>query len=141
MKTIRMGGAQGDVLLLNEQEIKTRFRGKKYAGLRSQMESIKRAGDAQPEGLALAPPTEGKHIVAHSETGHHHFVDSAGCVMFNPETADPFTCFLRVDAEDGVDVVHGRAWDTHESLRLSKGLWMIRRQREYTPEGFRRVED
>lgn len=34
-----------------------------------------------------------------------------------------------------------RSFDTHESILLKGGTYEIRRQREYTPEGWRRVED
>lgn len=116
MQTITNGAAQGDVLFLRVDTIPNNY-----------------SRPLKPEGE--------RYILAHSETGHHHYTDMTGCQVFSPETADPFTCYLRVEAEDGIAITHGRAWDTHESFRLSKGLWMVRRQREYTPQGFRRVED
>ena len=36
---------------------------------------------------------------------------------------------------------HLRSFDTHETIKLPVGTFEIRRQREYTPEGWRRVED
>jgi hypothetical protein len=42
---------------------------------------------------------------------------------------------------DHADVVHLRGLDTHETLRLPRGTWEIRRQQEWSPEGWRRVED
>jgi hypothetical protein len=36
---------------------------------------------------------------------------------------------------------HKRTFDTHESILFEPGNYKVRRQREYTPEGFRRVED
>jgi hypothetical protein len=38
--------------------------------------------------------------------------------------------FLVIDAEFA-DVVHQRPYDTHATLRLPKGYWEIRRQREW----------
>ena len=32
-------------------------------------------------------------------------------------------------------------FDTHEPIMLDDGIYRLRRQREYTPEGYRRVED
>lgn len=93
---------------------------------------------------ATAVVERGPIVVAHSETGHHHSIDSREGVQFY-RSADPLTCYLSIEgAEDGggcADVVHHRPTDTHETLRLPAGAWMVRRQREYTPEGWRRVED
>jgi hypothetical protein len=36
---------------------------------------------------------------------------------------------------------HLRDWDTHETLLIPPGTYKVRRQREHTPEGMRRVED
>jgi hypothetical protein len=49
-------------------------------------------------------------------------------------------CFLAVDGEHA-DVVHHRADHTHETVRLLHGLWEVKRQREWTPEGLRQVRD
>ena len=38
-------------------------------------------------------------------------------------------------------VTHERSYHTHAALTLPPGLYEVRQQREYTPEGFRRVED
>lgn len=53
---------------------------------------------------------------------------------------DPMICYLQI-AGDFADVVHHRPHDTHETLRLVRGIYEVRRQREWTPEGWRRVED
>lgn len=87
---------------------------------------------------------EGKLIVAHSETGHHHVIDAAGVELFHD--ADPFICYLKLDAPYA-DVVHERQYDTHETLRLfgtddgRPAYYEVRRQREHAPEGFRRAAD
>lgn len=83
-------------------------------------------------------PTEGKHIVAHSETGHHHTVGADKATYFQ-DPNDPMTCYLRCEAP--VVLEHHRSFDTHEPIMLPAGSYMLRRQREYTPEGWRRVED
>jgi len=94
--------------------------------------------DAIPS-TAVAQPTPGdRAIVAHSETGHHHVVDSP-CVGYFTSPADPFTAYLSL-AEDA-DVKHLRGWDTHAPIALTKGTWGIRRARELTPEGYRMVQD
>lgn len=78
-------------------------------------------------------------VVAHSETGHHHAIDDTGVVKYS-DPADPWTCYLEISGEYA-DVIHHRAWDTHATFRLLKGVWKVRRQREHTPDGLRRVED
>lgn len=80
----------------------------------------------------------GQHIVAHSETGHHHTVAAAG-VNFYHAANDPMVMFLVVDNE--ADLIHNRGFDTHKTIRFDKGVYEIRRQREHTPEGWRRVAD
>jgi hypothetical protein len=86
------------------------------------------------------PRDSGALILAHSETGHHHAVRDVEAVLLRPTVGDGLTTYLRVDG-DHADVVHERPWDTHETLRLPRGVWLVRRQREWTPEGWRRVED
>ena len=88
---------------------------------------------------AVAAKAEGKHfIVAHSETGHHHVVGSRNAQMLIDKT-NQFIAYLKVSAP--TEVEHQRSFDTHESLLLAPGDYEIRRQREYVPEGFRRVAD
>ena len=97
---------------------------------------IRRVKKLPPE----AKPEERKSrlVLAHSETGHHHAIDEDGCVRYSYK--DPLVCYLRIDAEHA-DLVHHRPFDTHETIRLLKGTYEVRRQREWTPEGWRRVED
>lgn len=93
--------------------------------------------DALPPGIAPADGEE--HIVAHSETGHHHV--ALGGTYYT--TGDPFVAYLVTSAP--VKVEHRRSTDTHETLELyadgGEVVWEIRRQREQGPEGWRRVED
>ncbi len=83
-------------------------------------------------------------IVAHSETGHNHVAERAQ-VYVDPATVDSgMTLYMKALGNDGIDIVHHRSWDTHETLRLlgdEGSVFKIQRQREYTPEGWRRVED
>jgi hypothetical protein len=116
MQTVKEMGAQGDVLF--------------------------RRIDKLPAGV-MEQKNEGPIVVAHSETGHHHTVDGAAAKLFDKATRDPMICYLQL-ASDHVDVVHHRPHDTHETLRLAGGagsIYEVRRQEEYTPEGWRRVED
>lgn len=115
MKEIHRMGAQGDVVF------------RKVASV--------------PAGFEATKPAE-RVIVAHSETGHHHAIDSTGVRVY--EGSDPLRCYLMLESVAHADVVHHRPYDTHETVRLGGGIgsvYEVIRQREYTPEGWRRVED
>jgi hypothetical protein len=94
---------------------------------------------ALPAGAKL-DETKGPIVVAHSETGHHHAIDEAsGAKLYRLEN-DPMVCYLQLAAD--VEVTHHRPYDTHAPLKLAgPGVFEVKRQREYTPQGFRRVED
>jgi len=94
--------------------------------------------DTLPDGLTEETPEGGKHIVAHSETGHHHFILANKATMFRPDD-NAFVGYLSVKEE--TPLVHDRSFDTHEPLTFAPGNYEIRRQREYTPEGYRRAAD
>lgn len=92
--------------------------------------------DSIPDGLRELKPKSGKHILAHSETGHHHVIDGSAVRVFEQ---DEFVSYL--DVQKPSNVVHLRSFDTHETVNLNPGQYRITRQREYTPEGFRRAAD
>lgn len=91
-----------------------------------------------PEGYKPIPAEKGKYIVAHSETGHHHTVLERGVAYFQ-DPNDAFTALMEV--KEITEVKHEREYHTHEPLLLTPGIYQIRRQREYSPEGYRRVQD
>lgn len=98
-----------------------------------------------PDGL-VEESAKGPIVVAHSETGHHHSIDEWDGVKLFRKPGDPMVCFLQLQGVDHADVVHHRSFDTHETVRLlgcpgKTTTFEVRRQREYTPEGWRRVED
>lgn len=117
MKTFDSVCAQGDVLIRRVQEI--------------------------PSSAKPTPATDGKVIVTHSETGHHHIMlldreaDMPSVEMF--EGDNPLIAWIKVNRPTALE--HQRPHDTHEAILFEPGIYEIRRQREYTPEGFRRVED
>ena len=91
---------------------------------------------------AVMRPRDGRLIVGHSETGHHHAIDEMKVAHFEVP-GDPLVCYLQLD-DASCDVVHHRSWDTHETARLTRRVsrvWEVRRQRERAPEGWRRVAD
>lgn len=91
-----------------------------------------------PEGLCAAKSENGKFIVAHSETGHHHTVLERNAQLLIDKTNE-FIAHLKVDT--ATEIVHERSFDTHAPIKLDPGIYEIRRQREYTSQGFRKAQD
>ena len=91
-----------------------------------------------PKNAEIVPPENGVNIVTHSETGHHHVMDAGTTTMYRlPDSI--MDCLLVVTSE--TELRHLRSYDTHKPIAFTPGIYQVRRQREYTPEGFRRVED
>ena len=112
MKTFIAMAAQGDVLFIRVDSI--------------------------PDS-ACRVDTEGRAIeAAHSETGHSHAF-AAGSDVWLYSTPDQLVGYL--DVKRPSKLVHQRAWDTHEEVLFDVGTYEIRRQREWVPEGWRRVVD
>lgn len=94
--------------------------------------------DALPANAVKVDPESGVVIVTHSETGHHHVMDAGTVAMYRlPDSI--MDCLLVVDQPTALR--HLRAHDTHEPILFEPGTYHVRRQREYTPQGWRRVED
>lgn len=94
--------------------------------------------DKMPDGAVPVSPENGRVIVAHSETGHHHDMDGGAVTMHRlPDSI--MDCFLVVNKPTALE--HQRPHDTHEAIKFEPGVYHVRRQREHTPEGWRRVED
>lgn len=94
-------------------------------------------------GTAKAKAFEGQLVLAHSETGHHHAIDAALVpgIGFFADAENPLISYVRVPEGMTADVVHHRDFDTHGTLRLYSGDHEVRRQREWTPEGWAIVAD
>lgn len=94
--------------------------------------------DKLPDNVVEIPPIEGKNIVTFSETMHHHVMDSTKAKMYSlPDSI--MKCLLVIN--DPVALEHLRNYDTHEPIMFEPGVYEVVRQREYTPEGFRKVQD
>ena len=112
MKTFINSAAQGDILL--------------------------RRVDKLPEDITPIPSENGKYVVAHSETLHNHVVQDTGVQLYQAAN-DPLVMYLVVD--NPTELRHERSFDTHAPITIDKGKYEIRRQREYTLEGWRKIED
>mgnify|MGYP001128290155 CR=1 FL=1 len=100
--------------------------------------------DTLPSGLVPAAPVNGRIVVTHSETGHDHVMvldhvetGEPAVVMYG--TDNPLVSWLQVNRPTALE--HLRPHDTHEPIMFEPGIYEVRRQREYSPEGWRRVED
>lgn len=96
-----------------------------------------------PDSVKPMASEKGVFVVAHSETGHNHVIAERPNVKVYT-TGDPMISYLEViEATDAMETLleHLRGHDTHETISIPSGVYEIRRQREYTPEGWRRVED
>jgi len=91
-----------------------------------------------PEGLDAGISEAGDFILAHSETGHHHVVKERAAQLLI-DKANAFIAYLKV--AEPAEIEHLREHDKHESYMLTPGIYEIRRQREHTPEGWRRAQD
>lgn len=116
MKKFTRMAAQGDFIILRVNEI--------------------------PKNLERLAPENGVLTVAHSETGHNHVMVADRVEAFKVQgasTVDLYEMFLKVEAP--TEIRHLREFDTHESLMVEPGNYKVMRQREYTPEGFRKAQD
>ena len=96
-----------------------------------------------PENVVKVEPENGVYVVAHSETGHNHVIVADRPVSMYT-AGDPMISYLQVvESCDEVETIlrHLRDFDTHEPIKVDPGVYEIRRQREYTPTGWRRIED
>jgi hypothetical protein len=94
--------------------------------------------DSIPSEAVCANTDEGRYILAHSETGHHHAVLENEGVLY--KTEDPMVAYLVVD--NVANLKHYKPGvDAHRTVAFDKGVYRINRQREYTPEGLRAVAD
>jgi hypothetical protein len=112
-KTFKTQAAQGDLLIRRIEKI--------------------------PSSAKKVKPENGEYILAHSETGHNHIVKERTDInVFT--TDDPFLAYIELGG-DVADLEHKRSFDTHATIQIPVGKFEIRRQREYTPEGYRMAAD
>lgn len=78
----------------------------------------------------------GRVVLAYGEaTGHAHAIANRGARLYEIEGLEDR--FLEVLARGGVDLVH----EEHGTITLPRGNYVVRRQREYSPQEIRRVAD
>lgn len=94
--------------------------------------------DELPEGAEKIETKGPELVVAHSETGHHHVMNSAKSDMYRRDKDEDF--YLVVTEEDVLN--HKRDFHTHESIQFNPGVYRVTHQREHVPGAApRRVYD
>jgi hypothetical protein len=126
-----LGSRQKIIYQTGDQNVRT------FKTICAQGDVLIRRVDALPDSLKKVDPENGRIIVTHSETGHHHVMDADSAELF--QGPDLLTAFLLV--RKACRLEHLRPHDTHEAIEFAPGVYEVRRQREYVPEGFRRVQD
>ena len=99
--------------------------------------------DALPKVVRQISPEDGRFIIAHSETGHHHVMEARPNVKMY-STDNPLVNYLEViEATDQAEALleHLRNFDTHAPLIIAPGIYKVINQRESAPEGWRRAAD
>lgn len=119
MKTFKNVCAQGDVMFRRVNEV--------------------------PASARAVPAGNGRIVVTHSETGHHHVMvldkkkTKMPAVEMFQSADNPLLAWLKVNRPIALE--HLRPHDTHEPIMFGVGVYEVRRQREHTPEGWRSVMD
>ncbi|MGI9570105.1 MAG: hypothetical protein ACR2PH_10310, partial [Desulfobulbia bacterium] len=70
--------------------------------------------------------------------GHHHVMEREAVTFFENKDVD-LEGFLVVHRD--TELKHLRPHDTHAPISFPPGNYRVIRQREHTPEGYRRVAD
>ena len=113
---------------------------KEFTDQCAQGDVVTRRIDSLPKDATLVVNKTQRHIVTHSETGHHHTITAPPSSVQMFGSSNPLMGYMKV-MKRSVELRHERAWDTHEPIKITPGVYEIRRQREWSPEGWRRVED
>ena len=101
------------------------------------MDAVWRQGDVLIDTIPELPNDAvrrpGTVLVEGKMTGHAHRIS-------NPETAELWEASGNLYLKDiaaSAEIAH----DEHKSITLSKGIYRVWQQREYTPQAIRRVMD
>ena len=98
----------------------------------------------EPAGPPLETDPDGAVVLARGEaTGHRHALHGAGIAMFRDDglardMGDPalYVGHVMIDRDDA-ELRH----EEHDSIPLARGVWRVRRQREFDAAQARLVAD
>lgn len=93
-----------------------------------------------PKSAVLSTPeAHNKHVLAHSESGHNHCMVAEHVQVYR-DPMDELKLWLDVVMD--TPLVHEKTGpDAHESINIPPGKYMIGRQREWVPDGYRVAQD
>lgn len=90
--------------------------------------------NADMTGVVFADvANDGRWIIGHSETGHHHVMDRTPVQVVERREAPVGVRILRLIVAEPVTCQHLRSFDTHAPVNLAPGNWEVRTAREYDP--------
>ena len=97
-----------------------------------------------PDGLNAftGEMSAGAYVISHSESGHHHVIDAADCmVMEHPEPPAGMQILYAIVKNPAS--LRQNAANAHEAADLDPGIYELRIAREFDPfeEEVRRVAD
>lgn len=110
---------------------------KHFKNLAAQGEiTIRRLGDippkkSLPKGFTVMEPANGRYIIGHSETGHHHVIDAAGAMVGVMQKPPAGMRILYMILENPLALEHLRNHDTHETITSEPGVYEVRIAREF----------
>ena len=84
-------------------------------------------------GYSTMALEDGKLIVGHSETGHHHVLDPKTCSVAVMDQPPEGMRILRAIVNSPTPLVHLRDHDTHEPIMFEPGEYELRITREFDP--------
>ncbi len=90
--------------------------------------------DKLPDGLAPYMAENGKYVIGHSETGHgHDLATMERTKVFQDTNAPAGMTILYAILDAPNELVHNRAFDTHETISFQPGIYEFRSGREFDP--------
>jgi hypothetical protein len=87
---------------------------------------------AVPVDVSALAPENGKLIIGHSETGHHHVLERPAKVSVAKTAPDGMRILYAILDEPNT-LIHERGHDTHQPLALEPGIYEFRIGREFDP--------
>tara|TARA_R110000868_G_scaffold105400_2_gene289715 strand:+ start:44 stop:490 length:447 start_codon:yes stop_codon:yes gene_type:complete len=131
MKNTDFSVRQGDVLLFNLSAVAEKFN-TDLAGAAKMFNA-----DLSSMTTIMSPDADKGHIVAHSETGHDHALNSdTGTITLTREVTKPNDTEVDIDLKDMLAIIdntarldHYRDNHKHETVALGSGTWLVRPQR------------
>lgn len=85
--------------------------------------------DSLPEGLDPVNTTGPAHILAHSESGHHHVMEKEN-VEFYKDPEDAFQAFIRITGGAPAMLYQERGHNPHGKQYYEPGIWKVVNARE-----------